>query len=84
MASYPHLTDGHRIEMRECRIGAVRVHDFVVPDGEPGSDINRERLEVIDALNHTRLNGDRIARLTFHVLAAHDRLHTYGTVMRVS
>ena len=54
--------DGLKDEIRR----AVRLHDLVMPDGETGFDINRELLESIDAINHTRLNGDRrIARLTF-------------------
>ncbi len=42
----------------------VRLHHLVVPSGETGSDVNRELLETIDAIDYTPLNADRsVARL---------------------
>ena len=57
---------------------AVRLHDFVMRDGETGINVNREVLEAIDAIKHNRLNANRrIARLALRsipVTAANDLL----------
>ncbi len=42
----------------------IRLHHLVMPDRQSGFDVNRELLEMVDALNHTGFNADGgIARL---------------------